>query len=956
MESFNLTGNARDARVYHNSSSHSVMSVGMGKVDTQLSSSAAAWRRLRASHLLSLLAGGVVATGLLIPSSVAIANPPVRPAELPYMKCRMWETPPNWVGFQNPNWQTWTYDPNFPPMVVFNKEAIAAPDLAASWVARIVNRYRGIILSNPATAGYLSQFDSDIAISPLNFGGNWDQNASNPTRFIRTDEPLLYAPVQNSSHPFYQQHFWQTTGFEAARHWMNASGTGFLDQLAVRVGNTQLDPCERMPSIPVRFICDTELPYLPPTGDLAPRYLAALDGRNETLRLIAMLGDARAASNLPQYKIPYRSSAGYNLSEWFARASAEFTTSPFPITSGETWSGPFAGLNTAFTFGLNTDRNQQFGYFAERLWQMQIDGAIAYGICEPIDARPAFAATKVSNYAFTQVDDDFQTDASISTAGTRLVRSNTTRVRGGTPYTSGWHFEKVNNNGNITDRTATRVGYIGDKEIRDEGAYSVGKWISSGFRRTQNVSRTGLDLSAPGMYVVHPGHQEPSLYRPPTTFPIQRYQIGIGGTSVPMTAPMETYEEAMIRVFRHNLESTFYSEHVGRDTTKVTPWLSLPFIDHDLVRNSTGTITDVGPMPPVSEEMLRQTFLLCYQFGLVEANVFGQLTGFCPDGFPAGCGTNGAASGGTGSVVAPGTCQSGDPVHWQRLQEIYYEVMNPWVESAVVYRGTSTTGLGSSANVANLRSVVQSSTGSPVNFGVRSQYLGSNAAQTGLEITVAGLPPKQVMNEFPIVTKNLRVTLETGASDTDQSLNGALYVYQRTTLPGWQTPSEQWSWVELPIVDFHHLTATTDARRNRYGCWSRDGSIRRTFDFQLRDDSVTDGAGRIRFRWVEFAWDDANNTPLGTEFTTRFDYFHAMFTSPPNTPTPGGEENMLMGGDGFAGEVTLADQNLDGSVDSLDVGQFFADFAADSIAADVNMDNVTSSQDVTEFFDHYSTP
>jgi len=65
---------------------------------------------------------------------------------------------------------------------------------------------------------------------------------------------------------------------------------------------------------------------------------------------------------------------------------------------------------------------------------------------------------------------------------------------------------------------------------------------------------------------------------------------------------------------------------------------------------------------------------------------------------------------------------------------------------------------------------------------------------------------------------------------------------------------------------------------------------------------------------------------------------------------------MVVGGDGFSGDVTAADQNLDGSVDPLDVNQFFADFAADSVAADINMYNATSSEDVTEFLEQYSTP
>lgn len=291
-------------------------------------------------------------------------------------------------------------------------------------------------------------------------------------------------------------------------------------------------------------------------------------------------------------------------------------------------------------------------------------------------------------------------------------------------------------------------------------------------------------------------------------------------------------------------------------------------------------------------------------------------------------------------------CKSGKIQSWLEFQSIYYQVMNPWIEDAGIYRGNDYPD-NSSPNIPSaLQTARRNIFGDVDTWDVSSDILNNGGSHTGLWVSIAGFAPQTPSNNAsPLHT--LRITIESehffDEENLPQHIAGEIRVLVRTpsdTVGTWQT---------LNITDHDAFTSSTDARRGRHGAWSPDKSIRRTFDFQLRPDQIVDADGRIKLLFLETAFDLSTGLPSDESFVTRFDYVHAMLIPPASTTVGGGEENLML-----RGYDPGSDQNIDGEVNSLDIAQFSLDYINRAGAAYVNGDKAINEDDVSLFLDHYA--
>jgi hypothetical protein len=439
-------------------------------------------------------------------------------------------------------------------MLLVNKETFGPPSQAADAVAARYALYASRI-GAPSTTDRIG-YDADLAIALANFGGDWESNPANPTRFVRTtasqkDLAFPYFVPHPDSEPLSERrdaHFWLTDGIEAAKTWINGDGSqaGFLEEVENRKTSGQL------PAIPTRLILDTELPVYPtfsgPQG--APNSI------NQVRRMKAMLNEPRGnelqtdLSNV----IPYKSPTGLLFRQWFVRSISTYAQPPygtnvFPIDPSETWLKP-DGSNWNYdedAGDLGFQQNRQFGQFMERLWHVQLDGAFKYSLIDPMHARPGWQDCLSSNYGWSFHDTDYSTYPGTGPLPCfKPVRSGDYRPNGGPPFRFGWHFVRTTNSILENPLIAARENYIGQTEIRNEGSASVGRWTSAGFRRIDVEPATSFKLMAPGMYTISDEHRSPNLYAPPAAAPYGRYQDSVQWGPL-LNAPLETFPEALER-------------------------------------------------------------------------------------------------------------------------------------------------------------------------------------------------------------------------------------------------------------------------------------------------------------------------------------------------------------------------------------------------------------------------
>ncbi|MBL9001328.1 MAG: hypothetical protein JNK25_09355 [Phycisphaerae bacterium] len=827
------------------------------------------------------------------------------------IKCRMFETPPNWVAQPNPGAPTWVHDVNLPPMILNNKNVGGPPMTVVQEIKTVYDIYVSRIgVNHPG----LPAFKSDLAVCLLNIGGQGAQTTpGNPTSFI-IDNPASHlsnviwaagsAPALH--HP--EHHIWFGEGILNARDWMDGAGSevGFLTRVEDAVAAGQL------PALPTRIILDTELPMHP----ILPIDASILDKANQTRRFQAALADVRAIGGgtvvNPDFVIPFRSPTGFTLQEWFSEADADFVT-PEPLfydANDGPWNLTPTGYDLDINLPMGAHKNRQYESVMHRLWYMQVDGGLDYSVRQPIRARSAWASTLTSNFGFAQTDDISAADP--LNRSTRPIQSDEARIDS-PAFFYDWHFKRITSNSTLpAHEVATRTNFIGFPDARAGGSAHLCNYVSSAIRTFHTSNACSLDLQAPHLYSaephsgVHAGHRQKNLYRPPASGPLVRYGSISGNctTMAACTAPDETDEEMLIRLYRYRLRSVHHSTRGKHNPAMVTPWYVMPGLDPDpFPTTGCNPPNGTGPMPPVTLDGFRRAMMLSRAFGHREVNIFGDRTG---------CGE-----------CAP-NCASGDYQSWLDLQTVYYQALDPFLYAFHVDRG-SLAEPAMDGDTAALRRVLPFADGAPHEIGVVGAFVApSSVRQASIEIKFAGLP----VHSMPTIG-SLRVVLESRVQG-EVNVTGRLFARNRSG-----------ALVPLLIGDFP--SGHDDS--GSFGYWAQDRSLVRVFDFYPVDlHDIIDEHGILRLRIVQEA--PATN-PTENAYTA----FHDLVQVAAMGIELSGPAEAIVGG---PGEPSYADQDYSGSTDSGDLELFLEEFALSLGSADHTDDGVVSIDDLIHYAEAWS--
>lgn len=626
------------------------------------------------------------------------------------------------------------------------------------------------------------------------------------------------------------------------------------------------------------------------------------------------------------------------------------------------------GINPSVT--VSDGDNRRYINFYDRIYRIALSDAFNYSAVVPMTT--SWPGIKIGNYGSSTLltgSETTPTDGMPLRVGSKkLVGSNAnamnylyphpTLVPVPAPYVAeeldangddarppsrqwdyGWYFATKFGS---TERIPTRSGILGELDVRGDGAFP--SYIANGRWGTQTGNTKIGSLNVPIFYGLRwckvlnncpegapaneVSHQQPNLYLPPTNGLGNRYGLLTGNpcsttSGSGCNAPLETYEEACMRVWRYSLESIIAS---GNTPDTISPWIGMIGYDPSGSKCVDNQIVVSDPFPVVTADLFRHKLLLLKKFEIKQAQVFGGKSGI-----GSGCGN--------------------DPFSnyqaWTDMKRIYQEVHDPELSSWSVITGTDVTG-DPTYNPETLRRATFDQ-----NF-LRKEVTVKSVASPGPTVDTNYFTTSVRVNFTNVIAPkyNAKLLLHIESSavpflvtyNPDSSFSPDFPIYGRIEILGSD------GWEILPVNDYASQPSTHEGF-NWYGHFSPDRTLRRTFSFPnlVNIHKYINSSNQVSIRLVNRRiGGDAEN--VAENFVSRYDVVQLVIhdgNSSPVVITPGDVE-------GLSAEPMGADFNRSGDLSASDVDSFAADYVEGEPAADHNGDGVVDDADLEQFFTDFT--